>query len=87
MDKPRVVVVTGAGSGIGRASAIRFAREGFTVIACGRRVAPLQETAEIAAEEDFIRIGLFELIDAFKQVLEKVPAEHQVNITTDRISV
>jgi NAD(P)-dependent dehydrogenase (short-subunit alcohol dehydrogenase family) len=43
-----VVVVTGAGSGIGRATALRFAREGFTVVANGRRLNKLQETAQAA---------------------------------------
>lgn len=43
-----MVVVTGAGSGIGRATAVRFAREGFTVIASGRRLDKLEETAQAA---------------------------------------
>ena len=33
MSTPKVAVVTGAGSGIGRATAIRFARAGFRVVA------------------------------------------------------
>ncbi|MFF5261117.1 SDR family NAD(P)-dependent oxidoreductase [Actinomadura viridis] len=41
----RVVVVTGAGTGIGRATARGFAAEGATVVAVGRRPEPLAETA------------------------------------------
>lgn len=38
-------------------------------------------------EETFIHVGLFELIDAFQKILDKVPPEHRVDLTTDRISV
>jgi NAD(P)-dependent dehydrogenase (short-subunit alcohol dehydrogenase family) len=43
----RVVVVTGAGTGIGRSLAISFAGAGATVFAVGRNLAPLQETTEL----------------------------------------
>ena len=42
----RVAVVTGGGSGIGRAVATRYGAGGGTVVVCGRRREPLQETAE-----------------------------------------
>ncbi|MBW8698559.1 Aklaviketone reductase DauE [Streptomyces sp. MBT84] len=41
----RVVIVTGAGSGIGRATAIAFAESGAHVLGVGRRKDALEETA------------------------------------------
>ena len=47
----RVAVVTGAGTGIGKASALALLRDGYSVALAGRRVAPLEETATEAGED------------------------------------
>jgi NAD(P)-dependent dehydrogenase (short-subunit alcohol dehydrogenase family) len=44
--KMQSVIVTGASSGIGRATALRFAREGWSVLAVGRKPNALQELAK-----------------------------------------
>jgi NAD(P)-dependent dehydrogenase (short-subunit alcohol dehydrogenase family) len=46
MDSKRIALVTGAGSGIGRAAAVGLAGAGFTVVLVGRRRAPLEESEE-----------------------------------------
>jgi NAD(P)-dependent dehydrogenase (short-subunit alcohol dehydrogenase family) len=43
----RTVIVTGAGRGIGRSIAQRFASEGAEVMALGRMLEPLEETVEL----------------------------------------
>ena len=41
----RIAIVTGAGSGIGRAAAIALLKDGYSVALCGRRPETLEETA------------------------------------------
>jgi NAD(P)-dependent dehydrogenase (short-subunit alcohol dehydrogenase family) len=53
------VVVTGAGSGVGRAIAVKFAAEGWRVALVGRQDASLQETAALAGSDGDGRLGVF----------------------------
>jgi NADP-dependent 3-hydroxy acid dehydrogenase YdfG len=46
LDK-KIALVTGAGTGIGRETAILLAQEGATVVLTGRRIAPLREVAAV----------------------------------------
>jgi NAD(P)-dependent dehydrogenase (short-subunit alcohol dehydrogenase family) len=51
MESPgKVALVTGAGSGIGRQTALEFLREGYAVALAGRRLDALVETAKLAGE-------------------------------------
>jgi NAD(P)-dependent dehydrogenase (short-subunit alcohol dehydrogenase family) len=52
----KVAVVTGGGSGIGRAAAVALARAGFDVVVSGRRLEPLRDT--VAAIEAGGGLGL-----------------------------
>src|SRR3954452_9918441 len=45
----QVCVVSGAGSGLGRETALELCRLGAVVVGCGRRAEPLAETAGLAA--------------------------------------
>jgi citronellol/citronellal dehydrogenase len=46
----RVCLVSGAGTGLGRATALELAALGATVVGCGRRPEPLEETAAMIAD-------------------------------------
>ncbi|MEV8021171.1 SDR family oxidoreductase [Streptomyces sp. NPDC086554] len=49
-EHTRTAVVTGAGSGIGRAVAVELLRAGWSVALAGRRVETLEETAALAPD-------------------------------------
>ena len=77
MAHQRVAVITGAGTGIGRAAVVALARDGFDVVLAGRREEPLRETAGLL--DDGTRslivptdISIIEEIDA---LFDKVRSE------------
>ena len=55
----KTVVVTGAGSGVGRAVALKFAAEGWRVALVGRRQDPLDDTRTGAGEAAANRLAVF----------------------------
>jgi len=56
--KGSTVIVTGAGSGVGRALALEFARHGARVVCCGRRKDRLKETVASAEAEGGVALAV-----------------------------
>ncbi len=59
----RIALITGATSGIGKATATLFADAGINLILCGRRLERLQEVAEDLATKVEVRTLLFDVRD------------------------
>jgi NADP-dependent 3-hydroxy acid dehydrogenase YdfG len=57
----KTVLITGAGSGIGRSTAIAFAREGSRIVICGRRLEPLEELRQTLGSAGAPAVHSFEL--------------------------
>jgi NAD(P)-dependent dehydrogenase (short-subunit alcohol dehydrogenase family) len=52
----RVAVITGAGTGIGRAAALALARDGFTMVLAGRRREPLDDVIDELERRDDVSV-------------------------------
>lgn len=82
--KDKIVVVTGGGSGIGKATALEFLKEGCKVAICGRTLSKLENT-----KKEFLQLG-YELMifsvdvtdyNALSSFADAVEAEFgQINI-------
>lgn len=70
--KDRVVIVTGAGSGIGEATARRFLQEGASVVLAGDTLSKLERVArDLPEERTLVRVAD---VSSFSQVLALVDA-------------
>ncbi|WOX09274.1 SDR family oxidoreductase [Streptomyces sp. N50] len=56
-ESSKIAVVTGAGSGIGRAVAVELLRAGWSLALAGRRAEPLEETAALVPEGASITVA------------------------------
>ena len=67
-----VVMITGGGTGIGKAAAVLFAERGAKVIVCGRRPSPLTETARLIEQREGDALALLTNVRDSAQVMETV---------------
>ena len=80
----KVAIVTGAGSGIGRATAIRFAEEGASVVASdineetGQQT--IQQIKEAGGEATFVKVDVSQAADVEKMVQTAVKSYGKLDI-------
>ncbi len=73
----KTALVTGASSGIGKATAIAMANAGFQLVICGRRKEALQELKSQLKEQVAVHILQFDVRDReeVKKAIESLPKE------------
>jgi len=75
----QTVFITGATSGIGKATAVKFAQNGFRLILCGRRAERLEEIKSQLETEFGTQVHVFVLdvrdAAAVQQAVDNLPAE------------
>src|SRR3954454_14525284 len=86
----RVVIVTGASSGIGRAAALLFAKNGATVVAVGRNEKELAGLAKEAGKHATIKPHLadvMELSQLDRIVTETVDNYKQIDVLVNSAGI
>ena len=75
----KTAFITGATSGIGEATAIRFAKEGIRLVICGRREDKLQELQEKLSKHTEVHTLVFDVRDNDKvqEAISSLPASFQ----------
>ena len=74
--KDKVALVTGAGAGIGRATALRFAKEGAALIVCDMDETSVNDTVRLIGERDGSAIAVV------GDVSERPDAQRMVEVAT-----
>ena len=89
--KDKVAIITGGGTGIGRATAILFAREGAGVMIVGRRLKPLEETINMIKSEGgkaiYLSVDVSKADDVKKMVEETIKAYAKIDILYNNAGV
>src|SRR5215470_11991049 len=86
--KNKVAVITGGGSGIGRATCERFAEEGAAVVIAERNEASGRETAsKIGKQALFVRTDVAEEASIKHMVVEAVRAFGKINIMVNNAAI
>lgn len=72
MQNEKVVIITGGSSGIGRAAALRFAKQGDKVLVTGRRPSPVEETVAEHANISGLIANVASAEDAKRTIVKAV---------------
>lgn len=75
--KGSVVVVTGGGTGIGRATAQLFAKKKARVVVCGRRPEPLEKTVQLIKQSGGAALAIPTDVRSWEQVVRMVDVTAQ----------